>query len=135
KTPKGKTVYGGGGIIPDVFVPIRSNELEAIESMNSGFLSYFVFEYLDENRENYKAFSKEDFINSYSVDDILFEVFINYCLSKNIKMDFYSYGDRIKLYLKATLAEQLFDDNTYAQIKSGADEMVQKVLQLDRDGR
>ena len=131
KTPKGKTVYGGGGIIPDVFVPIGSNELEAIESMNSGFLSYFVFEYLDENRENFKAYSKEDFINSYSVDDILFEVFINYCLSKNIKMDFYAYGDRIKLYIKATLAEQLFDDNAYAQIKSGADDMVQKVLQLD----
>src|SRR5690554_4212315 len=135
KTPKGKTVYGGGGIIPDVFVPIGSNELEAIESMNSGFLSYFVFEYLDENRENYKSYSKEDFINDYTVDDILFEVFIDYCLSQNIKMDFYAFEDRIKLYLKATLAEQLFDDNAYAQIKSGADDMVQKVLQLDRESR
>lgn len=134
KTPKGKTVYGGGGIIPDVFVPIGSNELEALESMDSsGFLSYFVFEHLDEHRENYRSYSREDFVNGFTVDDILFELFIDYCLSQNIKMDFYAFEDRIKLYLKATLAEQVFDDNVYAQIKSGADDMVQKVLQLDRD--
>jgi carboxyl-terminal processing protease len=101
--------------------------------MNSGFLSYFVFEHLDENRENYKPYSKDEFIREYTVDDILFEVFVDYCLSKNIKMDFYAFEDRIKLYIKATLAEQLFDANAYAQIKSGADDMVQKVIELDRD--
>ncbi|HAI41539.1 MAG TPA: peptidase S41, partial [Maribacter sp.] len=43
-TPKGKVVYGGGGIIPDVFVPIGSNEEEAVDSMdNLGFISFFVF--------------------------------------------------------------------------------------------
>lgn len=133
KTPKGKTVYGGGGIIPDVFVPIGSNEVEAIESMDSGFLSYFIFEYLDKNRQDYESYSRADFINDYTVDDILFEIFIDYCLSKNIKMDFYTFEDRIKLYIKANLAEQLFDDNAYAQIKGQMDNMVQKVLQLDRE--
>ena len=44
KTPKGKIVYGGGGIIPDVFVPIGTNEEEAIESMDS--LGFFLTLYL-----------------------------------------------------------------------------------------
>ena len=44
-------VYGGGGIIPDIFVPIGSNEEEAVESLESlGFMSRFIFEHLDMNR-------------------------------------------------------------------------------------
>ncbi|HET8737511.1 MAG TPA: S41 family peptidase, partial [Pricia sp.] len=59
KTPKGKVVYGGGGIIPDVFVPIGTNEEEAVESMDSlGWLSYFIFEHLDGNRKQYADYSK-----------------------------------------------------------------------------
>ena len=132
KTPKGKVVYGGGGIIPDVFVPIGSNESEYLESMESmGFLSYFVFEHLDGNRAQYKGYSKEEFINNFRVDDILFEAFIDYCLANTIKLDFYAFEERIKLYIKATLAEQLFDPNVYAKIKSGGDDMLRKVLELD----
>jgi len=133
KTPKGKVVYGGGGIIPDVFVPIGTNESEYFESMESvGFLSYFAFEHLDGNRAQYKGYSKEEFVNNFRVDDILFEVFIDYCLARNIKMDFYAFEEKIKLYIKATLAEQLYDPNTYAKIKSGEDDMLKKVLELDK---
>ncbi|MDL5513441.1 S41 family peptidase [Arenibacter sp. M-2] len=132
KTPKGKVVYGGGGIIPDVFVPIGSNESEFLETIeSSGYLGYFVFEHLDAHRPQYQGYSKEEFINGFRVDDILFEEFIDYFLDKNIKFDFYAYEDKIKLYIKARLAEQLFDPNTYAKIKSGGDDMLQKVLELD----
>lgn len=133
KTPKGKVVYGGGGIIPDVFVPIGSNESEAIEEMETkGFLAFFVFEYLDGKREDYGQITKEEFIEEYKVDDILFELFIDYCVAEKIRMDFYAFEDKIKLYLKATLAEQLFGANTHAKIKSGADDMLLKVMELDR---
>ena len=132
KTPKGKVVYGGGGIIPDVFVPIGSNESEFLETIeSSGYLGYFVFEHLDAHRPQYQGYSKEEFINGFRVDDILFEEFIDYFLDKNIKFDFYAYEDKIKLYIKARLAEQLFDPNTYAKIKSGGDDMLQKILELD----
>ncbi len=132
KTPKGKVVYGGGGIIPDVFVPIGSNESEAVESMESlGFLSYFVFEHLDGNRAQYKGYTKEEFISNFRVDDILFEIFVDYCLDRSIKMDFYAFEDKLKLYIKATLAEQLFDPNSYAKIKSAGDDMLKKVMELD----
>lgn len=131
-TPKGKVVYGGGGIIPDVFVPIGTNEEEAIDLLDSrGFLSFFIFEQIDANRKLYDSYSEDDFVDHYTVDDILFEKFIDYCLAKEIKMDFYAFEDRIKLYLKATLADQLFSENVYAKIKSMEDNMLLKVLELE----
>ena len=131
-TPKGRVVYGGGGIIPDVFVPIGSNEEEAVESMdNLGFLSFFVFEYLDEDRSRFSDISKEEFINEYHVDDILFERFVDYSVNRGLKMEFYDYEDQIKLYIKAALADQLFGPNSHAKIKSTADAMLKTVMELD----
>lgn len=132
-TPKGKVVYGGGGIIPDVFVPIGNMEEETIKSMESlGFISRFVFEHLEEDRERYTNYRQQDFINNFKVDDILFEQFVNYALGSNLRMDFYAYDKRIKLYLKAALAEQLFSPNISAKIKGAIDPMLQKVLELDQ---
>lgn len=132
-TPNGKVVYGGGGIIPDAFVPIGTNEEEAVESMDSlGFLSFFIFEHLDEDRLRYSDWTEERFVNDFRVDDILFEQFVDYSISRNLKMSFYDFEDRIKLFLKAALGEQLFGPNTHAKIKADADTMLQKVLELDR---
>ncbi|SHI54517.1 S41 family peptidase [Pseudozobellia thermophila] len=131
-TPKGKVVYGGGGIIPDVFVPIGTNEEEAVQSMDSyGWLSYFIFEHLDGDRQKYADYSEQEFIDNFKVDDILFQEFVDYLLSRNLKMDFYTYEKSIKVYLKAALAEQLFGPNVYAKIKSSEDAMLQQVIKLD----
>ncbi|WP_027077308.1 S41 family peptidase [Maribacter antarcticus] len=132
KTPKGKVVYGGGGIIPDVFVPIGSNEEEAVQSMDSyGFLSFFIFEHLDEDRSRYNQLSATEFVKEFKVDDILFQNFVDYSLKRELSMDFYGNQEGIKLYLKAALGEQLFDANAHANIKGKRDAMLQKVLELD----
>ncbi|MEM7379748.1 MAG: S41 family peptidase [Bacteroidota bacterium] len=132
-TPKGKTVYGGGGIIPDVFVPIGTNEEEAVESMESlGFMSRFVFEHLEEDRKRYSNYTRDAFIEEFRVDDILFEKFVDYAINANIKMNFYDHEQKLKLYLKAAFAEQLFSPNLHAKIKSAGDRMLQKVMELDR---
>ncbi|MCL5245492.1 S41 family peptidase [Cellulophaga sp. 20_2_10] len=130
-TPKGKIVYGGGGIIPDEFVPIGDNEQEAILDLDSyGFMSYFIFEHLDKDRSKYNMFTREEFINGFKVDDNLFTDFISYAKKSNVNLDFYKYEISIKRFLKATLADQLFDANAYAKIKSKSDPMLRKVLEL-----
>lgn len=132
-TPRGKVVYGGGGIIPDVFVPIGTNEEETVETLESvGFLSFFVFEELDKDRKQYTSFSEEEYMDTFKVDDILFERFVDYSVARNIRLDFYAFEDKIKLYLKAALAEQLFSTNNYAKIKGKGDAMLKKILELDR---
>ncbi len=131
-TPKGKVVYGGGGIIPDVFVPIGTNEEEAVESLESlGFMSRFIFEHLEEDRTRYSNYSEAEFVRNFNVDDIVFEKFVDYSIDRNIKISFYDFEDKIKLYLKGALAEQLYTSNLNAQIKGSSDRMLQKVLELD----
>ncbi|WP_375326046.1 S41 family peptidase [Flagellimonas sp. GZD32] len=132
-TPKGKIVYGGGGIIPDVFVPIGSNQEEAIESMDDTyqFFARFIFEHLEEDRTRYDDYDQNEFLDNFKVDDILFDNFIQFVLDRKIKLDFYAYEDKIKAYLKANIAEQLFSPNVSAQIKGEYDAMLQKVKTID----
>lgn len=132
-TPKGKLVYGGGGIIPDVFVPIGNNQQEAIDGMfdTSLFFSNFAFNHLEEDRNRYSDYSPKEFLEEFKVDDILFDQFITFVLNRKFKIDFYANEARIKSYIKASLAEQLFSPNLSAQIKAEHDAMLRKVLALD----
>jgi len=133
ETPKGKIVYGGGGIIPDVFVPIGNLEEETIAIMESrGYISRFVFEHLEEDRKRYSEYTQDEFVQEFRLDDILFQRFVDFAIADGIKMDYYLYEKRIKLYLKAALAEQLFSPNISSKIKGTSDAMLQKVLDLDR---
>ncbi|QWX83789.1 S41 family peptidase [Cellulophaga sp. HaHaR_3_176] len=135
-TPKGKVVYGGGGIIPDVFVPIGDYEEEAISSLESGgIMSRFAFNHLEEDRNRYVDYIEKDFINNFRVDDVLFEKFINYMEDFEnqglANLRYYKYEDKIKIYIKASIAEQLFSPNIYALIKGKDDAVILKVLELD----
>ncbi|AEM70553.1 carboxyl-terminal protease [Allomuricauda ruestringensis DSM 13258] len=133
-TPKGKVVYGGGGIIPDVFVPIGSNQEEAIESMDDTyqFFARFVFEHLEKDRTMYDDYDQNQFLDEFKVDDILFDNFIQFVLDRKVKLDFYAHEEKIKAYVKANIAEQLFSPNLSAQIKGDFDSMLNKVKALDK---
>ena len=134
KTPKGKVVYGGGGIIPDVFVPIGSNEEQAISSMDSsGLMGQFIFRYLENDRSRFKDYPRYEFIDEYRVDDILFERFIDFILDRKIKIDFYAHESQIKTYLKANIAEQLYSIDLAAQIRGEHDNMLEKIIRLDEE--
>lgn len=133
-TPKGKVVYGGGGIIPDVFVPIGTLDEERVESLDSsGYLADFVFWFLENDRSRFYNYPQNEFIENYKVDDIIFERFIDYCTAPNlnIKMDYYGQEDKIKSYLKAAIAEQLYSPNLANAIKGKHDKMLKRVLDLD----
>ncbi len=132
-TPKGKVVYGGGGIIPDVFIPIGTLDEERVESLDSsGYFSDFIFRFLELDRSRFANYPRNEFVEEYKVDDIIFERFIDYLLNRNIKMDFYANERKIKTYLKANLAEQLYSPNLAGQLKAAHDKMLEKVIELDR---
>ena len=134
QTPKGKVVYGGGGIIPDIFVPIGSNEEQAILSMDSsGLMGQFIFRYLENDRSRFKDYPRYEFIDEYRVDDILFERFIDFTLDRKIKIDFYAHENQIKTYLKANIAEQLYSVDLAAEIRGSHDKMLKRIIRLDED--
>lgn len=135
-TPKGKVVYGGGGIIPDVFVPVdRSFDNETINYLRRrGHFGYFVFEELDKDRSVYQDVTKYDFINNFEVSDdivVRFQDYVNRKEGTNIT--FVAYNDEIRRLIKATLARQLFDDNSFEEVLNKEDIMVQEVILLSNE--
>ena len=135
-TPKGKVVYGGGGIIPDVFVPVdRLFDNETINYLRRrGHFGYFVFEELDKDRSYYLDITKYDFINNFEVSDdivVRFEEYVNE--RERTDITFVAYNDEIRRLIKATLAKQLFDDNAFEEIINKEDVVVQEVILLSTE--
>ena len=134
-TPKGKVVYGGGGIIPDVFVPIKSNEEfnKVAFGVETNMLDNFVFDVLENNRKFYNNLSKNSFINDFTVSDQLLQEFKDYIRIRTrgeLIINFSTYDDYLRRNIKAGLAEQLFDDVLASEIKDDDDSMINKVKEL-----
>ena len=136
KTPKGKIVYGGGGIIPDVFVPLDQKMYNETLSFleRKGYFSNFIFEEIEKDRQAYNAISKQDFFDNFQVDDQMVKDFENYLQIKTrSNIVFVAYRDQAKYYLKATIAEQLYGFGAFYKILNKHDTMIDKVKQLHQE--
>ncbi|MFD2725103.1 S41 family peptidase [Hyunsoonleella rubra] len=134
-TPEGKTVYGGGGIIPDVFVPVdKSMQNETLTFLQRrGFIGYFVFETLERDRSVFEGYSRQDFIDNYEVGDDMVLEFQDYLnVRADSKITFVAYHDEVKQYIKATLADQLFGDGAFDEVINQRDIMIEEVIRLSR---
>ncbi|MDO6761435.1 S41 family peptidase [Tamlana sp. 2_MG-2023] len=134
-TPGGKIVYGGGGIIPDVFVPIDSSMQNETLSflLRRGFFGNFVFEELEKDRHQYDGISRRDFIDNFVVGDDLVFAFQDYLnLRSDSKVTFVAYHDEVKQYIKATLADQLFGGGAFEEVYNKTDIMIEEVIRLSK---
>lgn len=132
-TPNGKVVYGGGGIIPDIFIPKDTSvENETLQYVSrSGFMSFFVFEYLEKNRADFEGISLEEFLKEYEVDNELSNRFIEYARFNEAQINLDSYSEALKKALKANIAQQLYGPNAFEYILNEDDPMLLKVLELE----
>lgn len=127
KTPKGKIVYGGGGIIPDVFVSIDT--LSTFNSLLYSELNPFIFKYIDNNRKEMNKWELYDFVENFDKNDKIFnqyisELDINFPIPPAARED-------LKRYFKAIMARNLFDETGYFIITQKKDNMIIKVIELD----
>jgi|TARA_R100000479_G_scaffold28896_1_gene11388 carboxyl-terminal processing protease len=136
-TPKGKIVYGGGGIIPDVFVPkdtsVGSETINYVS--RSGFMSYFIFEYLERNRSQFKGMTFKEFTENYTLDESLSKEFIEYARFNEAQINLTGYESRLEKALKANIAQQLFGPNAYEFILNQSDPMLKKVLEIEQKSK
>jgi carboxyl-terminal processing protease len=116
KTPKGKIVYGGGGIMPDIYVPIEkdSNLIYYNQVVNKGLLYQFAFDYTDKNRkqlEKNKSFSEYE--KNFRITDDIYNEFISYAAKKGIKREgknLVTSDNRAKILLKAYIGRNILDN-------------------------
>ena len=129
KTKKGRTVYGGGGIIPDVFVPFESKHGEESTTlfMQSGLVNYFVFEQLDQNRKKFEKITTEGLDKEIRTGNY-FNNFKTYMAKGGLLFNLDNQKEKVLFYLHAEFVRQLFNENAYYQLILKKDDMVNKVL-------
>ena len=127
KTPKGKIVYGGGGIIPDVFVAIDTTSYLSGFYFNS--VNNFAFDYVDTNRKKLEKWKLNDFIQNFDKDNVVLQ---NYLTSIKERVNpSIKTKENIQKYLKASVANVLYGDIGFYKIIHQYDKMLQKVLELE----
>jgi carboxyl-terminal processing protease len=130
KTLKGRTVYGGGGIIPDIFVPLEGEHGdEALQMlMQSGFVSYFVFEQLDKNRKEFEKVPFETFYQKMEATSIYVSRFQDYLGQSGMVFSLDKHKKMVKNYLIAEFTRQLYDEEKYYSMILKNDPMILEVL-------
>ena len=125
-TPGGKIVYGGGGIMPDVFVPVdTSGSSEYYNKVrNLGLMYRFAFYYTDLHRSSMDQFTKADEIEAYLDKQDLLPQFITYATEKGVKPDYKDIKISRQVLLKtikAYVARNLIDNMGFYPIISDLD--------------
>lgn len=130
KTPKGKTVYGGGGIVPDVFVPLEVEKGKGHTTylLQSGVLGQFVFEQLDQNRNAFKGMTFENFKVKIDDTDLYFNAFQKYLSKNGIDMKLEKNKSLVKRYIAAEFARQLYSENKFYEMVLKEDAMIKDLL-------
>lgn len=132
-----RTVYGGGGIMPDIFVPIDTARFTDLHRklVAQGIVNKTCVQYIDKNRAelkkkypNFEKFKKE-----YEVEDEMLNLMTTLAEKEKIKVDSTQYNTSktlLKLQLKALVARDLWEMNEYYQIMDSDNESLLKAVQI-----
>ena len=126
ETTLGRPVYGGGGIMPDIFVPQDTTGVSSylIEVSNKGLILQFGFQYTDRNRAKLAEYTDEEALLAYLDRQGIVEQFIRFASSKGVK----------RRNLLISKSRKLLERNLYGNIiynMLGQEEYIRYVNQTD----
>jgi len=132
-TASGRIVYGGGGIMPDIFVgmdTVRYTEL--INTVLDYGISYsFAFKYTDNNRDELSELHSVETIEKYLDSVNIMREFYNYLLENGIKFSYAEYNksyETLRLQVYAYIARNIIDDKGFYPFINRIDNTIQKAL-------
>lgn len=140
QTMGGRTVYGGGGIMPDIFIPRDTSGITSYFSnvVNSGVLYLYALDYSDRNRERFAAYSDWKALQVYLRQQPLLEEFVEFAAAKGIKKRptlIRISGKLIENQLQAYIVRNFFDDEGFYPIFLQDDVTLLKAVQLLKEGK
>ena len=132
-TPAGKVVYGGGGIMPDIFVPVDtasySKYYETV--MRRGLAYRFALDYVDKNRKKLAEITDYRAIVKYLQQKDILTEFVEYSAKHGVPKndgDLKTSGTMIENALMAYIARNIIHDEGYYPVLNLKDKVVQKTL-------
>jgi carboxyl-terminal processing protease len=139
-TSKKRVVYGGGGIMPDVFIPWDSTPISDyyLDLRRKNVVNTFVGDYVDKNRKKLKDDYPEftGFDKNFQIDDAFMADFFIYAEIEGVKKDEKGYAASeklIKSQLKGVIAQKLWDMTELYTIINHYDEEVLKAIEVVED--
>ncbi len=136
RTPKGKIVYGGGGIMPDIYVPVeRDSALNYYNRcINKGLVYQFAFDYTDRNRSRLSGFKNiDEFEGGFTITDAMYQDFVRYAESRDVKRPGkdQAKSDRyVKTMLKAYIGRNILDNEGFFPILNTIDPGFLKAVEM-----
>ena len=136
----GRTVYGGGGIMPDIFIPRDTSGITTYFTsiVNSGTLYLYALEYSDKNREKLSSFTTYQDLYKYLQSHPLLYDFTNFAASKGIKKRptlINISGKLIENQLQAYIVRNFFDEAGFYPIFLKDDPTLLRAIQIINEGK
>ncbi len=136
ETPAGRIVYGGGGITPDLTVPLPSDQNAELFNalINRGLIYRFAFDYADRNRQKIAEYeTAEGFINRFTIDKTIFDQFIRFIDENGIKYetsDVEKTREMIKNHLKAYIGRNIYGNDAFFPVFHKKDTAFKEAVKL-----
>lgn len=136
KTPSGRKVYGGGGIMPDVFISIDTSDYSkyASEVISAGLLNRFAFDYVDSHRKvlEIKYKNADEFVTSFPIAQVMSE-FTTFASKEGVpfrKEQYLQSSEWLSSQMLALLGRPLFGNDGFYSILNRNDRFIKKALEL-----
>ncbi|NNC84663.1 MAG: S41 family peptidase, partial [Bacteroidia bacterium] len=116
ETPKGKVVFGGGGIMPDIFVPLDTTGTSSYYNKVAaqGLIVQYAYDYVDANRSELNDYSSYSHFNSnFQITDAVLSNFISYAENNGVKpigKEIEISDELIRTRIKAFISRQLYQN-------------------------
>ena len=130
-TANNRVVYGGGGIIPDVFVPLDTTQLDPLFIALRRQLPEFALRYTADNAERFAELTLPSFVAS-RLPDHVFADFLAFARADGVQFDeaeLRPLRADLQRYLRARIARQLFGEEGFYTVFNTRDEAVQRALE------
>lgn len=135
-----RTVYGGGGIMPDVFVPLDTTQYTDYHRrlVAKGIIPQFALRYVDKNRADLKAQypDAQKFINEFTVTDEMLNNLVDAGKAEKVDFDksqFAKSKEMLRTFVKAAIANDLFSTGAYFQIVNEQNDIYKEALSIIND--
>jgi len=135
-TPAKRLVYGGGGIMPDVFVPWDSTIYSDYytDLIRNGVFNEFTLKYVDDNRTDLlKKYNENSFVNDFKIDEKILKDFTDFAITKGVKFDkngLETSEEIITHIIKGLIGRNLWTLDVYFKIMMKIDDGFQKAVDV-----
>ena len=139
-TAIGRTVYGGGGITPDYFVPEDTTDVTSYykEASMSGLIMQFAYSYTDENRGKLKSMTTMKEMNSYLKKQNLVEAFAAYAERNGLRRRNLMINKSHRLierYIHSRIIYIILDEQAWMEYLNREDPAITKTLEVFKEGK